>query len=126
MLITILIDMGKQIENTSGAVNIIATNTAVTGDIKTESDIRIDGILKGNLHTNGRLILGKTGSIEGEIVCETAEIEGKLHGKISVSDLLTLKSTSILTGEIVTGKLMIEPGANFTGNCKMETQTKAK
>ncbi|MBN1768361.1 MAG: polymer-forming cytoskeletal protein [Prolixibacteraceae bacterium] len=118
--------MGKQIENTSGAVNIIATNTAVTGDIKTESDIRIDGILKGNLHTNGRLILGKTGSIEGEILCETAEIEGKLHGKISVSDLLTLKSTSILTGEIATGKLMIEPGANFTGNCKMEKQTKAK
>jgi cytoskeletal protein CcmA (bactofilin family) len=118
--------MGKQVENTSGVVNLIATNTTITGDIKTESDLRIDGVLKGNLQTSGRIIIGKTGSIEGEILCKTAEIEGKLNGKITVSDLLTLKLTSFLNGEIITGQLMIESGANFTGNCKMDEQSKTK
>lgn len=118
--------MAKQLENTSGAVNLIAINTTITGDIKTESDLRIDGTLKGNIQTSGRLIIGKSGSIEGEIICKTAEVEGKLNGKISVSGLLTLKSTSFLSGEIITVQLMIEPGANFTGNCKMDEQSKTK
>ena len=114
--------MGKQIDNTNGAVNLIASKTSVTGDINTESDLRIDGVLKGNLKTTGKLVIGKSGIIEGEINCKTAEIEGKIEGKILVKELLTLKSTSILNGEITTGQLMIEPGATFTGNCKMNNQ----
>lgn len=118
--------MSKQIENNVSAVNLISTSTKVVGDIQTESDIRIDGSHKGNLNTLGRLIIGSTGRIEGEIICKSAEIEGIIIGKIDVKELLSLKSTSNLKGEVTTGQLMIEPGAIFSGNCKMNNPAEAK
>lgn len=118
--------MAKQVENNQNAVNLIAASTQLIGDINTSSDIRIDGELKGNLSSKGRLIIGPTGSIIGEIVCATAEIEGKIEGKIVVQELLSLKSTSTLHGEVNTKQLMIEPGAIFSGNCKMNSSASDK
>jgi cytoskeletal protein CcmA (bactofilin family) len=111
--------MAKLVENNLGAVNLISSTTNVTGDINTESDIRIDGTLNGNLITSGRLIIGTNGRIEGEIRCKSAEIEGVMKGQIIVDELLSLKSTSSLTGDITTSQLLIEPGAIFQGNCQM-------
>lgn len=111
--------MAKQVEKNMTVVNIIAASTKLVGDISTESDIRIDGLLQGNLTTSGRLIVGISGQINGEVICNNAEIEGKTEGKITVSELLTLKSTSNINGEVITGQLKIEPGAIFSGNCKM-------
>lgn len=118
--------MAKQTENIPGAVNLIASTTQVSGDIITNSDIRIDGELKGNLNTKGRLIVGKSGNLTGEIQCKTAEIEGTIDGKITVEELLSLKATSVLTGEVTTKQLMIEPGAVFSGNCTMSNTTLEK
>ena len=100
-------------------LNRIVEGTNIVGDIKSESNIRIDGYVKGTVTTKGRLVLGTTGKIEGEISCRNADLEGKLNGIIQVSELLSLKSTAILHGEISTNKLSIEPGAIFSGNCKM-------
>jgi len=111
--------MAKFVENNLGAVNLISSSTKVTGDISTESDIRIDGVLNGNLITNGRLIIGTNGKIEGDIRCKSAEIEGVMKGKIITDELLSLKSTSSFTGDITTSQLLIEPGAIFQGNCQM-------
>ncbi len=111
--------MAKLVENNLGAVNLISSTTNVTGDIITESDIRIDGILLGNMNTKGRLLIGPNGKIEGDVQCKSAEIEGEIKGKILVEELLSLKSTALFSGDMVTGQLMIEPGAVFSGNCKM-------
>jgi cytoskeletal protein CcmA (bactofilin family) len=111
--------MAKLVENNLGAVNLISSSTNVTGDISTESDIRIDGILTGNLVTNGRLIIGSNGKIEGDIRCKSAEIEGVMKGRVIVDELLSLKSSSTFTGDITTSQLLIEPGAIFQGNCQM-------
>lgn len=118
--------MAKQVENSIGAVNIIAASTKLVGDINTESDIRIDGSLQGNITTAGRLIIGVSGSINGEVICNNAEIEGNTEGKINVKELLSLKSTSTIKGEIITGQLKIEPGAIFSGNCKMNSSVEKK
>jgi cytoskeletal protein CcmA (bactofilin family) len=111
--------MSKITENNLGSVNLISQSTNVTGDISTESDIRIDGTLIGNLITKGRLIIGPGGKIEGDVDSKSAEIEGMLIGKIKVEELLALKATSNFQGNITTGQLLIEPGANFSGNCVM-------
>jgi len=71
------------------------------------------------LVTKGKLVVGPSGSITGDIQCKNADISGKIEGKISVSELLTLKASSKFTGDIITGKLAIEPGAIFTGTCSM-------
>lgn len=105
--------------NSPERLNRIVEGTDITGDIKSDSNIRIDGRLKGNIHTKGRLVIGAAGNIEGEIICENADIEGTFKGKITVNQLLSLKATAKLNGDIHTQKLSIEPGAAFTGSCHM-------
>ncbi len=105
--------------NSPDQLNRIVKGTKIEGDIRSDSNIRIDGVLKGTITTKGRLVIGQTGSIEGEVVCNNADIEGVLVGKITVNELLSLKSTAKLTGDILTNKLAIEPGANFSGTCSM-------
>lgn len=100
-------------------LNRIVEGTHIEGDIKSDSNIRIDGYLKGTITVKGRLVLGPTGKIDGNISCKNADLEGKLNGTIEVDELLSLKSTAKLQGEISTNKLSIEPGAIFSGNCKM-------
>ena len=111
--------MGNFGNQSPDKLNRIVEGTNIEGDIKSESNIRIDGYVKGTVTTKGRLVLGSTGKIDGEITCKNADIEGKLNGVIQVNELLSLKSTAILHGEISTNKLSIEPGASFTGSCSM-------
>ena len=100
-------------------INTIGSGTIVTGDIESKGDIRVDGILKGTVNTSGKVVLGKEGIIEGDVSCNNADIAGIVNAKITVTQLLLLKSTAKLNGDIVTNKLSNEPGASFTGSCSM-------
>jgi len=111
------------IESTSP--NIINSGTTITGEINSTGDFRIDGHLKGNITTKGRLVVGTTGFIDGNINCKNSDILGKVEGNIVVEELLSLKATAKFTGEIITGKLHVEPGAVFNGTCKMADGTTA-
>jgi len=105
-------------------INLIGKGTKIIGDILSDGDIRIDGELKGNVDCKGRLVVGESGLIQGEIKCKTSEVSGDIKGKVNVIELLSLKATSIIAGDIVTGKLSIEPGAIFTGTCNMGAKAK--
>ena len=100
-------------------INFIASGTKLVGDLVSSGDVRIDGQLSGSIKTQGRLVLGESGVVDGEISCQSAIIGGQLKAKITTKDLLTLKSTAKLSGEIVSGQLAIEPGAIFSGKCSM-------
>ena len=102
-----------------GKINSIMEGTSIVGEIQSDSNIRIDGRVKGTVHARGRVIVGQTGVIEGEVVCQSSDIEGTVLGRINCQDLLSLKATAKLQGDINTKKLAIEPGAVFTGNCIM-------
>ncbi len=105
--------------NPDMAINRIVDGTVMEGEIKSESSIRIDGVFTGNIATKGRLVIGETGKVFGNVRCQDAEIVGTLKGEIVVQKLLSLKSTAFLDGDIYTDKLAIEPGSEFTGTCKM-------
>ena len=96
---------------TSAAVNMIGTGTTITGDVQSKGDIRVDGTLKGSVSTEGKVVLGREGVIEGDVACKNADISGTLKAKITVSQLLSLKASSKLNGDIITNKLSIEPAA---------------
>jgi len=101
------------------ARNLIAAGTTIIGEIKSDGVIRLDGNLKGDLVTKGKLVVGQTGSIIGNVQCSSADIAGSMKGKIVVSDLLSLKATARVEGEVFTSKLSIDPGAIFTVTCDM-------
>jgi cytoskeletal protein CcmA (bactofilin family) len=112
--------MAKPTESpTDMAINRIVEGTAIEGEIRCESNIRIDGSFKGNLTTKGRLVIGPAGLIDGTVSCQNAEVEGVLKGKIQVQQLLSLKGSARIEGDIVTDKLSVEPGSSFSGNCTM-------
>ena len=100
-------------------INSITSGTKLQGDLVSSGDVRIDGHLIGSVKTQGRLVLGETGVLEGQVSCKTAVISGELKATITSEELLTLRSTSKLSGEIITGQLAVEPGAIFTGKCSM-------
>jgi len=111
--------MGRNNENDGNSVNLIGAGTKIKGNIQSEGDIRIDGTLIGTITSKGKVVVGSTGTVEGEITCENADISGTVKVKISVSNILLLKPTAKLTGDIVTSKLAIESGATFSGSCSM-------
>ncbi len=116
--------MAKNIQEDASLVNQIKAGTHIEGEVKSSGDMRIDGTMKGKIQTQGKLVIGPTGKIDGEISCQNAEIHGVVNGKITVNELLSLKASSKLLGDIVVGKLAIEPGAQFSGSCVMGNAVK--
>jgi len=106
-------------EAISANINLIGGGTEITGDINSNGDIRIDGVLFGNITTRGKIVIGETGRIKGEMNCRNADISGTADGKLTVTELIALKSSSRVNGDITTGRFSVEPGARFTGFCNM-------
>lgn len=111
--------MAKNNTSETPSVNIVGAGTFIEGDINTNGDMRIDGSLTGTINVKGKLVVGPSGIVEGEIICQNADISGTIKGKIGVAELLSLKSSSKLNGDIITNKISIEPGASFSGSCSM-------
>lgn len=101
-------------------INILGPGAVVKGEIQVNGDFRIDGTLNGTIQCKGKIVVGPTGKIDGEIQCQNADFSGEVTANVKVSELLTLKETARFSGDITTGKLAIEPGAKFSGTCTME------
>lgn len=102
-----------------GKTNRIVEGTSLEGNIVSQADFRLDGHLVGNFTSAGRLVIGPAGSVTGDIICKTADIEGKFNGKIEVTDILNIRSKASIKGEAIVGKLSVEPGADFSASCVM-------
>lgn len=116
--------MAKSKETEMPTINLLSNGTSLKGDLNLSGDFRIDGVLNGTINCKGRVVVGETGSVEGEIVCQNADFSGKIKAQVKVSELLTLKESAKFTGDITTKKLAIEPGAQFSGTCQMEGMEK--
>ncbi|NVK29070.1 MAG: polymer-forming cytoskeletal protein [Flavobacteriia bacterium] len=101
------------------ASNRILIGTEIEGDVKSNGDVRIDGVVKGNIKVTGKLVIGEKGKVEGEVVCSNATVSGLLKGKAEVKELLTMTATAVVQGDVITGKLSVEPGAELSGTCSM-------
>lgn len=108
----------------ASSVNLIGNGTKIVGDITSAGDVRIDGTLTGNINISGKFVLGPNGAVEGNITSINADLSGEVKGTVNVAETLSLKSTAKINGDIITSKLMIEPGALFTGTCNMGAKVK--
>ncbi len=108
---------------TSQRINILSEGTNIKGEIILNGDLRIDGEIQGTIVTKGKLVIGNSAKIEGDIQANNVEIAGLIKGKIIAKNLLTMKSSAEIQGDIIVSKLAIEPGAVFMGTCKMDTTT---
>ncbi|MFV9549527.1 bactofilin family protein [Algibacter sp. PT7-4] len=114
----------KQMAEGSTSQNIIAKGTKLVGDFSSQGDLRIDGVIEGNIKTSGKVVVGKSGSIKGTLNGTDAYFEGNFSGKLTLVGTLTLKASAHIEGEVVAEKLAVEPGATFNVTCVMKTDTK--
>lgn len=106
-------------EEISNSSNNIGKGTFLEGNIETYGNIRIEGKIIGNVKSKSKVALGNSSHVQGNIMAQNADIEGEVKGRLEVAELLVLKSTAVINGDIITGKLVVEPGATFNGSCKM-------
>lgn len=105
--------------------NKISEGTKIVGNITSKGGFRIEGLVEGDVKTDGRVVVGPSGSIVGTLICDTAEFEGSFSGKLNITGTLTLKSTANINGDVVVGKLSVEPGASFDATCSMKGNVKS-
>ena len=108
----------------NGHYSRIESSTKVKGEILSDGDFRIDGTLEGSIKTKGKVVVGKEGTIKGAVSCSNADVEGKINGNLFVSQILSLRSTSVIDGDVVIGKLIVESGATFNASCSMNKEGK--
>ena len=114
-----MFDKVKNQDHLLGKTNRIVEGTSITGDITTKADFRLDGKLIGNFTSEGKIVIGPTGEVQGDIICKSIDVEGKFSGKLQAEGMLNIKSKAHITGEVIVGKLAVEPGAKFEASCEM-------
>ncbi|MBQ7210095.1 MAG: polymer-forming cytoskeletal protein [Paludibacteraceae bacterium] len=108
-----------QQQSTGNLYNALTAGSKIIGTVIADSDIRIDGVIEGELQCSGKVVIGEKGMLKGNVACTNAEILGKLDGKINVRQSLALRSTGNIKGEVKTQTLIVEPNAVFNGTCSM-------
>ena len=106
-------------DNSNGSNNIIWEGSVLKGNLSSSGNVRLEGKVIGDLSSSSKVACGETSVVDGNVVAENAEIAGKVTGKVTVDELLILKSTASIHGDISTSNLIIESGANFNGACTM-------
>ncbi len=106
-------------EEISNSSNTIGKGTFLEGNVETYGNIRIEGKVTGNVKSKSKVALGPSSLVQGNVMAQNADLEGEVKGRIEIAELLVLKATAVIHGDIVTGKLVVEPGAVFNGTCKM-------
>ena len=100
-------------------VSRISSGTVIKGEISSDSDIRVDGVVDGKMYSKGKIVVGETAVLKGDLLCNVVDLWGKMDGDIYIKDTLSLKSTSVVNGNIRVHKLQVEMGAQINGTCKM-------
>ena len=104
------------------SVSRISAGTVIKGEIQSPYDLRIDGTFEGKIQTKGRVVVGESAIIKGNIICENVDLWGYVDGDLFVKDTLALKDGCKMNGNINISRLSVELGATFNGACRTITE----
>ena len=104
------------------SISRISAGTVIKGEIQSPYDIRIDGTFEGRVQTKGRVVIGESALVKGDIICENADLWGKMEGNLYVKDTLSLMEGCSMEGNLHVKRLSVELGSIFNGNCRMITE----
>lgn len=108
--------------NTAAMDTIIGENTTLTGNIESDSSIKIMGRVDGSINAAGDVLIQLNAVINGDIHADNLTIAGTVNGNLYVKNNLHLEATARVKGDMVLHTLVTDEGAIFEGNCKMSDQ----
>lgn len=105
----------------NSALNMVGLGTVIKGDMSSDGDLRIDGKIEGNVTTKSKIAMGAAALIMGNVSARSADISGRIDGDLMINETLFLRSSAKINGQVHTSKLVVESGAEFNGNCRMNS-----
>jgi cytoskeletal protein CcmA (bactofilin family) len=103
----------------SEEATVISKGVKIEGKLSCSGNIRLDGEVQGDISSQGVVIIGENGKVNGQINADSITIGGKVAGTLKAKDKVVLEAKANLKGDIITKILMMEAGAIFNGNTKM-------
>lgn len=102
-----------------GQTTVIAKGTTIEGKFLCLENVRLDGLINGEVRVEKRLVIGDTGEVVGNIFANDASIKGRIKGDLNVKEALHLLETARIEGNITAKTMIVEEGAKYNGNCKI-------
>lgn len=96
---------------------IIGKGSSITGNLRINGFVRLDGDINGNLETDGNIIIGDSARIKGDVKAKAVIVGGIVLGNILAQESIKLLSNSAVLGDIISRKVQVEDKATFHGHC---------
>ena len=103
-----------------GIDTIIGEDIVFRGKLQFSKKLQINGNFKGTIESDGTLIIGDKGYLDGDINVGSLVVDGKVHGNSDASKNVKISKTGVINGDIKTPDIQIESGGKFVGNCVMD------
>jgi cytoskeletal protein CcmA (bactofilin family) len=98
----------------------LGTNTEFEGKLSFSGSVRIDGFFKGEISTEGTLIVGETANLEADIHTSHIIVSGVVHGNIVAESRIEVHAPGKIIGNIQAPVITIDEGVVFEGTCQMQ------
>lgn len=98
---------------------ILGPDASFDGKLTFEGALRIDGRFKGEIHTDGVLVIGERAHVEAQIYAGSVIVQGRVHGDIKATGSLEIRGPAHVYGNLDVQSLLVERGSVFEGSCKM-------
>ncbi|EON75583.1 hypothetical protein ADIS_3986 [Lunatimonas lonarensis] len=102
----------------ASSTSVFAAGLNMTGEIHSNSDIRIEGEIKGVIVTKRKLVISPSGSIQGDVWAQEVCVMGEIIGNLSIKGLARFTATSKVRGEVTSSNIEIEAGCDFEGSIR--------
>ena len=103
---------------TRSAPSVLSADLTVSGNIKTQGDVQIEGTVEGDIRAH-QLTVGESATIRGEIVAEEVIVNGRVVGRVRGLKV-RLSATARVEGDIIHKTIAIESGAHFEGSVQRQ------
>lgn len=108
----------KSLGGNAFAHTLIAEGTEIKGDIQFTGALHIQGKVIGNVNAasdQGQLVIGETGSVEGEVKAPKIIINGHISGNVHSSEHLELAEKAEVQGNVFYNVIEMLMGARVNG-----------
>lgn len=107
----------------ASTLSIIASGMVVTGDVRCDGVLRIDGALEGRILGARQLVVTPGGRIRGDVTADEIVVGGVIDGNVHASTRLELQGSAVVNGNIETRAFVVPEGGRVNGDIRMVTRS---
>ena len=100
-------------------MSIISSSMRITGDVECAGVVKVDGHIDGSVTGARQVLLGRGGTVHGNVIAGEVVIGGVVDGAINAGERLELQGTAVVNGDIDTKSIVVLEGARINGIVRM-------